>query len=163
VDQTVTVWLVVETRVCPSVSRTTAGSISGSDAASAVSCGGVGAKESRSATGRSRAGRIVVGAAGSCIGLARLLLTPGWGWLLRSWHLGWVGYGAAVGCPSYWLAILSSVSSVVTVVMLMLFAIQHLQARDQTVIQRKLDELLRAVPQATIGHGHHPPPTTIAS
>ncbi len=30
----------------------------------------------------------------------------------------------------------------------MLFAIQHLQARDQTVVQRKLDELLRASPEA---------------
>ena len=60
--------------------------------------------------------------------------------------LGWVCYGAAAGFPSYWQAILSSVTSVITVIML--FAIQHLQARDQTVMQRKLDELLRAMPQA---------------
>jgi low affinity Fe/Cu permease len=60
--------------------------------------------------------------------------------------LGWVAYGAAAGFPSYWQAILSSVTSVVTVILL--FAIQHLQARDQTVTQRKLDELLRAMPQA---------------
>ena len=60
--------------------------------------------------------------------------------------LGWVCFGAAAGFPSYWLTILSAVTSVITVIML--FAIQHLQARDQTVMQRKLDELLRAMPQA---------------
>jgi low affinity Fe/Cu permease len=59
---------------------------------------------------------------------------------------GWVAYGAISGFPSYWQGILESVTSIVTVVML--FAIQHLQARDQLVTQRKLDELLRAVPQA---------------
>ena len=58
--------------------------------------------------------------------------------------LGWVIYGAIAGFPPYWQAILESVTSIVTVVML--FAIQHLQARDQTVMQRKLDEVLRALP-----------------
>jgi low affinity Fe/Cu permease len=60
--------------------------------------------------------------------------------------LGWVAYGAQSGFPSYWQAILESVTSIVTVIML--FAIQHLQARDQIVTQRKLDELIRAIPQA---------------
>jgi low affinity Fe/Cu permease len=60
--------------------------------------------------------------------------------------LGWVVYGALTGFPSYWPVILQSVTAVVTVVML--FAIQHLQARDQTVMQRKLDEILRSLPNA---------------
>jgi low affinity Fe/Cu permease len=30
----------------------------------------------------------------------------------------------------------------------MLFVIQHLQARDRTVMQRKLDEILRSLPNA---------------
>jgi low affinity Fe/Cu permease len=60
--------------------------------------------------------------------------------------LAWILDGALTGFPSYWPAILESVSAVVTVVML--FAIQHLQARDQTVMQRKLDEILRSLPNA---------------
>jgi low affinity Fe/Cu permease len=60
--------------------------------------------------------------------------------------LGWIVYGSATGFPSYWQEILESAASVVTVIML--FAIQHIQARDQIVTQRKLDELLRAIPQA---------------
>ncbi len=60
--------------------------------------------------------------------------------------LGWVAWGVASGFPSYWPVILQSVTSIVTVVML--FAIQHMQNRDQIVIQRKLDEILRSIPQA---------------
>ena len=60
--------------------------------------------------------------------------------------LAWLAYGGAWGFPSYWLTVLESVTSIVTV--FMVFAIQHLQARDQIVTQRKLDELLRAVPRA---------------
>jgi low affinity Fe/Cu permease len=60
--------------------------------------------------------------------------------------LAWVVDGAVTGFPSYWLAILQSVTAVVAVVML--FVIQHLQARDRTVMQRKLDEILRSLPNA---------------
>ena len=60
--------------------------------------------------------------------------------------LTWLAYGAASGFPSYWPTVLESATSIVTV--FMVFAIQHLQARDQVVTQRKLDELLRAVPRA---------------
>jgi low affinity Fe/Cu permease len=60
--------------------------------------------------------------------------------------LGWIAYGGFAGYPADWQEILGSVTSVVTVVML--FAIQHIQSRDQIVTQRKLDELLRALPQA---------------
>ena len=58
----------------------------------------------------------------------------------------WLAYGAASGFPPYWLTVLESSTSIVTV--FMVFAIQHLQGRDQIVTQRKLDELLRAVPRA---------------
>ncbi len=60
--------------------------------------------------------------------------------------LGWIAYGGVVGFPRYWQSVLESVASVITLIMV--FAIQHLQARNQTVIQRKLDELLRASPAA---------------
>jgi low affinity Fe/Cu permease len=60
--------------------------------------------------------------------------------------LGWVVWGARSGFPSYWAVVLQSITSIVTIVML--FAIQHLHARDQTVIHRKLDEVLRSIPNA---------------
>lgn len=60
--------------------------------------------------------------------------------------LGWVAWGVWSGFPSYWSVALESVTAIITVVMV--FAIQHLQARDQTVIQRKLDEILRSIPRA---------------
>ncbi len=60
--------------------------------------------------------------------------------------LAWTAYGAASGFPSYWPTVLESATSIVTV--FMVFAIQHLQARDQMVTQRKLDELLRSMPRA---------------
>ena len=60
--------------------------------------------------------------------------------------LAWLAYGGASGFPSYWPIVLESATSIVTV--FMVFAIQHLQARAQIVTQRKLDELLRAVPRA---------------
>ena len=62
--------------------------------------------------------------------------------------IGWVAYGAADGFPSYWAVVLQSITAIVTIVML--FTIQHLQARDQLVIHRKLDEMLRALPAADV-------------
>jgi low affinity Fe/Cu permease len=58
----------------------------------------------------------------------------------------WVVVGAAVGFAAWWENLLYIVSSTVTLVML--FAIQHTQARQQSATQRKLDEILRALPQA---------------
>jgi low affinity Fe/Cu permease len=68
------------------------------------------------------------------------------GWVALGIALCWVAFGVVAGFPSYWPVILESVTSGITVVML--FAIQHLQARDRTVVQRKLDEILRSIPQA---------------
>jgi low affinity Fe/Cu permease len=57
---------------------------------------------------------------------------------------GWGVVGLFTGFPSWWQVTLYSTSSAVTVVMV--FAIQHTQRREQLVIQRKLDELVRAQP-----------------
>jgi low affinity Fe/Cu permease len=58
----------------------------------------------------------------------------------------WVAVGALTGFPRWWETILYSTAASVTVVMV--FAIQHTQRREQLVTQRKLDELLRALPEA---------------
>jgi low affinity Fe/Cu permease len=58
----------------------------------------------------------------------------------------WLGVGALVGFPDWWETVLYASSSTVTLVMV--FAIQHTQARQQSATQRKLDELLRAQPSA---------------
>lgn len=60
--------------------------------------------------------------------------------------LAWVLVGAVVGFAAWWENLLYIVSSTVTLVML--FAIQHTQARQQSATQRKLDEILRALPRA---------------
>jgi low affinity Fe/Cu permease len=60
--------------------------------------------------------------------------------------LAWVAYGFVIEFPNWWDNVLFIVSSTVTLVLV--FAIQHTQARQQTATQRKLDELLRAIPRA---------------
>ena len=52
----------------------------------------------------------------------------------------------ATGFPSWWHIALYSTTSAVTVVTA--FATQHTHRREQLVIQRKLDELVRAQPEA---------------
>lgn len=54
----------------------------------------------------------------------------------------WTIVGAVVGFPPWWQTILYSVTASVTFVMV--FVIQHTQARQTSATQRKLDELLRA-------------------
>ena len=58
----------------------------------------------------------------------------------------WLVIGLAVGFPPWWETVLYSISSALTLVMV--FAIQHTQTRQQSAIQRKLDELLRSQPRA---------------
>ncbi len=58
----------------------------------------------------------------------------------------WVVVGIVSRFPSWWQAVLYSSTSAITVVMV--FAIQHTQRREQLVIQRKLDEVVRAQPGA---------------
>jgi low affinity Fe/Cu permease len=57
-----------------------------------------------------------------------------------------VAAGAVLGFPSSWVAAFEVSVSAVTLVMVV--AIQHTQGREQTATQRKLDELIRALPGA---------------
>lgn len=58
----------------------------------------------------------------------------------------WVAIGIATSFPAWWATVLYSTSAAVT--MVMVFTIQHTQARAEIATQRKLDELLRAIPSA---------------
>jgi low affinity Fe/Cu permease len=60
--------------------------------------------------------------------------------------VGLVAVGAVLGFPSGWVAGFEVGASAIT--LMMVFAIQHTQAREQAATQRKLDELLRAIPGA---------------
>jgi len=57
-----------------------------------------------------------------------------------------IALGGAIGFPSGWTTAFEVAASTVTIVML--FAIQHTQGREQAAIQRKLDEILHALPGA---------------
>lgn len=57
-----------------------------------------------------------------------------------------VATGAALGFPSGWVAGFEVGTSAIT--LMMVFSIQHTQGREQLATQRKLDELLRAIPGA---------------
>jgi low affinity Fe/Cu permease len=53
---------------------------------------------------------------------------------------------AGLGFPNHWVAGFEVGASTVTLIMV--FTIQHTQTREQAATQRKLDELLRAIPGA---------------
>ena len=57
--------------------------------------------------------------------------------------------GAILGFPATWTAAFEVGASFVTLMMVVI--IQHTQGREQMATQRKLDELLRALPQAESG------------
>jgi low affinity Fe/Cu permease len=57
--------------------------------------------------------------------------------------------GACIGFSSQWETGFAVGTSVVTLIMV--FVIQHTQGREQAATQRKLDELLRALPEAESG------------
>ena len=75
----------------------------------------------------------VVGSAGT--GVIAATLTAGWGVL-----------GTILGFPEWWKTVLYGVTGVTTFVMV--FVIQHTQARQVSSMQRKLDELLRSSNEA---------------
>ena len=54
--------------------------------------------------------------------------------------------GAVLGFPSGWATAFQV--SVAAITLVMVFAIQHTQGREQAATQRKLDELIRALPGA---------------
>ncbi len=60
--------------------------------------------------------------------------------------IAWVAVTAAFGFPSQWDAIFQTLVAATTLVMV--FVIQHTQARQQAATQRKLDEILRVLPGA---------------
>ncbi len=57
--------------------------------------------------------------------------------------------GLVLGFPNGWVVGFESGTSAVTLAMV--FVIQHTQSREQAATQRKLDELLRALPEARSG------------
>ncbi len=71
---------------------------------------------------------------------------PAVAWTLLGADLVWVLLSVALGFPARLESIFQTVVAAVTVALV--FVIQHTQAREQLVTQRKLDELLRAIPRA---------------
>ena len=74
---------------------------------------------------------------------------PGASILVATVLLGAVIIGALVDFSSQWETGFAVGTSVVTLVMV--FVIQHTQGREQAATQRKLDDLLRALPEAESG------------
>lgn len=68
-------------------------------------------------------------------------------WIAGALLLALLLVGAAVGFPAWWVTLYATATATVTV--LMVFIIQHTAGREQAAVQRKLDELLRALPEAT--------------
>ena len=60
--------------------------------------------------------------------------------------IGWLVVGLAIGFPGWWENTLYIASSLTTLIMV--FVVQHTQARQAAATQRKLDEILRAIPTA---------------
>ena len=60
--------------------------------------------------------------------------------------VGTVVVGAVLGFPSAWVTAFQV--SVGAITLVVVFAIQHTQSREQAATQRKLDELIRALPGA---------------
>lgn len=74
---------------------------------------------------------------------------PGASVLVATALVGAVIVGACVGFSTQWETGFAVGTSVVTLIMV--FVIQHTQGREQAATQRKLDELLRALPEAESG------------
>jgi low affinity Fe/Cu permease len=58
----------------------------------------------------------------------------------------WVSVSIAAGFPARWETVFQTLVAAVTLAMV--FVIQHTQARHQRATQRKLDEILHALPDA---------------
>ncbi len=67
-------------------------------------------------------------------------------WTLLTADLLWLLYSIAAGFPTRWETIFHTVVAAITLALV--FVIQHTQAREQLVTQRKLDEILQALPRA---------------
>lgn len=75
---------------------------------------------------------------------------PGASVLVAAALLGAVIFGACVSFSTRWETGFAVGTSVVTLIMV--FVIQHTQGREQAATQRKLDELLRALPEGEWAH-----------
>jgi low affinity Fe/Cu permease len=78
--------------------------------------------------------------------LDRWLSHPAFALTLVSADAVWVAYSIFGGFPGRLELIFQTVVSALTLAMV--FVLQHTQARQQAVTQRKLDEILRAMPAA---------------
>jgi low affinity Fe/Cu permease len=79
-------------------------------------------------------------------GIDQLTSRPMVAWVLLSGDLIWVVFSVAVGFPSRLETIFQTLVAALTLALV--FVIQHTQTREQLVTQRKLDEILRALPGA---------------
>ena len=71
---------------------------------------------------------------------------PAFGIIVAVAVIAWGLLGMGTGFPLWWQLTLYSSSSIVTLIMV--FVIQHTQTHQQKATQRKLDEILRALPAA---------------
>jgi low affinity Fe/Cu permease len=79
-------------------------------------------------------------------GLDRLASRPLLALVLLAADLAWVVFSVVLGFPSRLEAIFQTLVAAVTLAMV--FVIHHSQARQQAATQRKLDEILHAIPGA---------------
>ncbi len=68
-------------------------------------------------------------------------------WVLLSVDAMWVLFSVVVGFPTRLETVFQTVVAAITLALV--FVIQHTQSREQLVVQRKLDEILSALPQAS--------------
>ena len=71
---------------------------------------------------------------------------PTFGILIGALVVIWAGVGALTRFPPWWQTTLYSVSASITLVMV--FVLQHTHNHQQIAVQRKLDEVIRSLPQA---------------
>ena len=76
----------------------------------------------------------------------RVTSRPAVAWTLVAADVLWVAVSVAVGFPTRLETIFQTLVAALTLAMV--FVIQHTQAREQVITQRKLDELLLAMPRA---------------
>jgi low affinity Fe/Cu permease len=79
-------------------------------------------------------------------GIDQITSRPMVAWALLSGDVIWVVFSVAVGFPSRLETIFQTLVAALTLALV--FVIQHTQTREQLVTQRKLDEILRALPGA---------------
>lgn len=78
--------------------------------------------------------------------MGQLSAHAGAGIAVASFVGAWTALGVVIGFPQWWQTVLYSTSSAITLIMV--FVLQHMQSRLESATQRKLDELLRALPGA---------------